>query len=166
MTKTTNIFAAAVAALSLSAGASYAQDQEGLVNVLVDGNNVQVPIDVAANVCDVSVDVLTSLVGTEDTACEVDSETAAANDFPGYEESPGNGNGQQNGLVNVAVEGNNVQVPIGVAANVCDVDVSVIQEARGTDESVCDIDQETAAANNFPTLRDAQPADTTIDDQG
>ena len=47
--------------------------------------------------------------------------------------------GQQNGLVNIAVVDvlNNanivVQVPIGVAANVCGVNVGIIQDARGQD---------------------------------
>jgi len=156
---------AAVAALLSLAAPAFAQDQEGLVNVSVDDNTVQVPVSVAANVCDIAVDVLSAdFVGTEETACSVDQETAAANDFPGYEDQPGNGGGKQNGLVNVSVEGNTVQVPIGVAANVCDLDVNVLaRNAKGSEDDVCEIDQETAAANNFPTLKDALPADKTID---
>lgn len=158
---------AAIAALLLSVAPALAQDnQEGLVNVDVEGNTVQVPVAVAANVCDVTVDVLASdFVGTDETACSVDQQTAAANDFPGFEDAPGQGGGNQNGLVNVDVEGNTVQVPIGIAANVCGVDANVLaQDFAGGEESVCEIDQETAAANNFPTLEDAQPADTTIDE--
>lgn len=155
---------AMAAVLSLAAPA-FAQDQEGLVNVSVDDNVVQVPVSVAANVCDITVDVLSSdFVGTEESACTIDEKTAATNDFPGYEDKPGKGGGKQNGLVNVSVDGNTVQVPIGVAANVCDLDANVLaKEAKGSDKNVCEIDQETAAANNFPTLKDAEPADTTVD---
>jgi hypothetical protein len=56
----------------------------------------------------------------------------------------------QTGLVNVNVEGNTVQVPISVAANVCDVDVAVlVSEYEGTDKVACEIDQETAAEHNI-----------------
>jgi len=155
---------ALAAVLSLAAPA-FAQDQEGLVNLSVDDNVVQVPVSVAANVCDITVDVLSSdFVGTEGSACTIDEETAATNDIAGYEDKPGKGGGKQSGLVNVSVDGNTVQVPVGVAANVCDVDANVLaKEAKGSEEDVCEIDQETAAANNFPTLTDAEPADTTVD---
>ena len=156
---------AAVAALLACSAPAFAQDQEGLVNLSVDDNVVQVPVSVAANVCDITVDVLTAdFVGTEDSACTIDEQTAATNDIAGYEDTPGNGNGQQNGLVNVSVDGNTVQVPIGVAANVCDIDANVLaRDFKGSEEDACEIDQETAAANNFPTLSDAMPADTTVD---
>lgn len=53
---------------------------------------------------------------------------------------------QQEGLVNVSVDGNTVQVPVGIAAQVCDVDANVIAtQFIGSDETVCEIDQETAA---------------------
>lgn len=157
--------AAAVAALVSFAAPAFAQDQEGLVNVSVDNNTVQVPVSVAANVCDITVDVLTAdFVGTDKSACSIDQQTAATNDFPGYEDTTGNGKGNQNGLVNVSVDGNTVQVPIGVAANVCDIDANVLaRDFKGSEEDACEIDQETAAANNFPTLSDAMPADTTVD---
>ncbi|MSU91006.1 hypothetical protein GE300_15535 [Rhodobacteraceae bacterium 2CG4] len=158
------IGSAMAALLALSAPA-FAQDQEGLVNVSVDGNTVQVPVSVAANVCDIEVDVLSAdFVGTDQTACSVDQQTAATNDFPGYEDTPGKGGGNKSGLVNVSVDGNSVQVPIGVAANVCDIDANVLaRDFKGSDEDVCEIDQETASANNFPTLKDALPADTIVD---
>lgn len=37
----------------------------------------------------------------------------------------------QNGLVNVAIEDVNVQIPIGVAANVCGVTVAVLADFEG-----------------------------------
>jgi hypothetical protein len=74
-----SIIAAAVLAVSLPAGAAIAQTtQEGLVNVNVEGVNVQVPISVAAEVCpNVAANVLAEAVGTQDAVCEIDQETAA-----------------------------------------------------------------------------------------
>ncbi len=53
----------------------------------------------------------------------------------------------QEGLVNVNISGNNVQVPIGVAANICpDVDVAVIaQDFTQTDAPVCNADADALA---------------------
>jgi hypothetical protein len=57
---------------------------------------------------------------------------------------------EQTGLVNVSVEGNTVQVPVSVAANVCGVSVAVlVAEYQGTDRVACEIDQETAAEHNI-----------------
>lgn len=61
---------------------------------------------------------------------------------------------QQEGLVNVSVEGNNVQVPIGVAAQVCpNVSADVIARGRDDQKAVCEIDQETAAEHNIGSDR-------------
>jgi len=151
----------AAAALTVAASGAFAQGQEGLVNISVDDNTVQVPISVAANVCDLDVNVLSSqFVGSDETACEIDQETAAANGIDtgsngGSNSGPGNGNGQQEGLVNLSVDGNTIQVPVGIAANVCDVDANVIaQQVKGTDESACEIDQETAAENGLDRFGD------------
>jgi hypothetical protein len=67
---------------------------------------------------------------------------------------------QQEGLVNISVDGNTVQVPVTVAAQVCaDVDVNVISEQYvGSDDIVCEIDQETAAEHNIDTGEDAEEA--------
>ena len=60
-------------------------------------------------------------------------------------------NGQQNGLVNVAiidavdVENNVVQVPIGIAAQVCpNVNAALIAEQRATQDVACEITQQQA----------------------
>jgi hypothetical protein len=149
----TKLAFAAATALGLAATGLQAQDQEGLVNVSVDDNTVQVPISVAANVCGVEVNALADLVGSDETACEIDQQTAAENGIGTGEEdgaegnSPGNGNGQQNGLVNVSLDGNTVQVPIGIAANVCGVEANVIAQNKGSDEAVCDIESGTEAAS-------------------
>lgn len=61
---------------------------------------------------------------------------------------------RQNGLVNVNISGNNVQVPISVAANICNFDVSVLAQQRnaGTlQDPVCTAGP-TAAAQVPPGL--------------
>ena len=88
---------AAAAALTVAASGAFAQGQEGLVNVSVDDNTVQVPVSVAANVCDLDVNVLArQFVGSDETACEIDQETAAENGIgTGSNGGSGNGNGQR-----------------------------------------------------------------------
>lgn len=46
----------------------------------------------------------------------------------------------QKGLVNVNVEDVAVQVPIGVAANVCGVDANILAQHKGDNTPVCDAD--------------------------
>lgn len=156
----------AAAALTVAASGAFAQGQEGLVNVSVDDNTVQVPVDVAANVCDLDANVLSEqFAGSDETACEIDQKTAAQNGIKsnGTNNAQGN-NGQQKGLVNLSLDGNTVQAPIGVAANVCDVEANVIsRDFTGSDESVCDITQEQAAQNNIDTsgLSDSDMSDAT-----
>lgn len=70
-------FVAAAAALVLTAGTASAQ-QEGLVNISVEGNTVQVPVSVAVEVCaNVSANVIAEAVTTQEVVCEIDAETAA-----------------------------------------------------------------------------------------
>ena len=141
---------AAATAMTLGTAGAWAQTQDGLVNVSVDDNTVQVPVSVAANVCGVEVNALADLVGSDETACEIDQETAAENGIDTGMESaggPGNGSGKQSGLVNVSLDGNTVQVPVGVAANVCGVEANVIAQNKGSDEAVCDVEQGTEAAS-------------------
>ncbi len=146
------IFVAA-SVLALGATGALAQNQEGLVNLSVDGNTVQVPIDVAANVCGLDVNVLAGQVGTSETACEISQATAAENNIDTGEMAGGGDKddkgGKQRGLVNISVDGNTVQVPIGIAANVCDVDANVLAKQKGSSDTVCDISQETAAENGI-----------------
>jgi hypothetical protein len=138
---------AALAAGAIS-GPAFAQ-QEGLVNVNVEGNTVQVPIGIAAQVCGIDANVLAQQVtGSEETVCDITQEVAAEHNIGG--QHGGGGGGGQEGLVNVNVEGNTVQVPVGVAAQVCDVDANVLaRQFRGTEDIACDIDQATAAEHNI-----------------
>ncbi len=66
---------------------------------------------------------------------------------------------QQRGLVNVNVSDIVIQVPIGVAANICGFSVGVIQDARrANQETVCDATPKAVVDN--------QAASTFADRQG
>ena len=126
--------AALTATAALSAGlagpASSAPRQEGLVNVAVVDNTIQIPIGVAANLCDVSVNVL---AGQLDQADNCDAVAGADATRAGGD----GGSTRQEGLVNLAIEDNVVQVPVGIAANICDVSANVL--ARQLDDAApCD----------------------------
>lgn len=133
---------AAVAALLVSAAPAFAQ-QEGLVNVDVSGNTVQLPIAVAANICDLDVNVLAEQAESGDTVCTIDQETVAANNNAG-----GASGADQEGLVNVAIQDNTVQLPIAVAANLCDIDVNVLAQQVEDGDTECEIVQGARAENN------------------
>jgi hypothetical protein len=81
-------------AFVLTTGAAYTQQQDGLVNVAVSDVNilndlkltapvtVQVPVDVAANVCGVDVNVLSEQVKTNPTySCEAKQNAQALSAF-------------------------------------------------------------------------------------
>ena len=125
--------AALAASLVLALPAGAATQQEGLVNVNLEDIDVGVPVSVAANVCDVTVNALADYVGTGATACTTDAESGAV--F-----GPGNNDGgaRQNGLVNVNVSDVVVKVPVSVAANICDVAVNVLAQSRELGRTSCD----------------------------
>jgi hypothetical protein len=117
------VFAVAAIAAGLMAAPAPAQNQQqGLVNVAIEDVIVQVPIAVAANVCDVNVAVLAE-VADDAAACEATADSTAT--------AGPNSNGpptRQEGLINVLVSDVLVQVPIAVAANICDVNVAVLAD--------------------------------------
>src|SRR5687768_17051461 len=102
------------------AGPASAQTQEGLVNVNISDVTVQAPIAVAANVCDVAVNVLATQAKGGGGDCEAVA-TSDAVFTPSEGPAP-----NQEGLINVNVDDVVVQLPISVAANVCDVAVNVL----------------------------------------
>jgi hypothetical protein len=111
--------------------------QEGLVNVNVSDVVVQLPIAVAANVCEVAVNVLAEQI-RDGEAAECTSVAESGATVP-WNDGNRNGNGQQRGLVNVNVSDIVVQVPISVAANVCEVAVNALaRQDRSGDAAVCD----------------------------
>jgi hypothetical protein len=114
------VFLVAVMAVAPASAAR----QNGLVNINIEDNIVQVPIGIAANVCDVNAAVLAAIVDTGDTECDAESEVLAGATITDADNT--GGGTVQNGLVNVNVEGNAVQVPIAAAANICDVNLAVL----------------------------------------
>src|SRR4051812_46278045 len=123
--------AASAACVGVAAAPASAAQQDGLVNVDLTGNTIQVPIGVAANVCDVSVAALSTNTFGGDSVCTAVSRPSAQGG------GGGGGGGVQRGLVNVSVTDNTVQVPIGIAANVCDVTVAVLSSGTFTGNGVC-----------------------------
>jgi hypothetical protein len=124
LSNTRSKFACAMVTAALTFGvaasSANAQTQEGLVNVNVSGVVIQVPVSVAANLCDINVNVLSGPQIDLPAECEATAESIA---------TPGTGSGPappQEGLVNVNVSDVTVQLPISVAANVCDVNVNVL----------------------------------------
>lgn len=119
-------------AVALATPAS-AATQEGLVNVNLEGIDIAVPVAVAANICDVSVNALADVIGTGDTAC-----TATADSDAVFGPGGSGGGTNQRGLVNVNVEDVTVLVPVSVAANICDLDVNVLAQSREFGRATCD----------------------------
>ena len=123
MLKKSRLLAAAtgaIAVLAIGAAPASAQNQQGLVNVAVEGVTVQVPVSVAANVCDINVGVLAEMVDQGRT-CDATADSAAS-----AGQSPNGPPARQEGLVNVLVADVVVQVPVAVAANICDVNVAIL----------------------------------------
>jgi hypothetical protein len=120
--------------LCIAAPAADAQPQQGLVNVDLSGNTVQIPIAIAANVCDVNVAVLVEDLQDDTATCTA---TPEATITPGTGGGGGGNAGAQNGLVNVRISDNLVQVPIAVAVNVCDANVAVLVELLNDASSSC-----------------------------
>jgi len=112
--------AAAATGVAGSAVSAQPVTQEGLVNVNLSDITVQVPVAVAAAICDVNVAVLVSELRDASAPCDADASSDAT-----VTRSSG-GPVSQNGLVNVNASDLEVQVPIGIAATVCDVNVAVL----------------------------------------
>ena len=55
-----------------------AQWQVGLVNIIIEDVVIAVPVAVAANVCNVNVNVITTqFIGTQEAVCEADADAIA-----------------------------------------------------------------------------------------
>jgi len=121
-------------ALTGAAGtsAASAQNQSGLVNVAVVDNTVQIPIGIAANVCGVSVNLLAQATSTNPVSCTAVSGATATSTGDG-----GDGGGNQQGLVNIYVANNTIQVPVGLAANICGVAANVLAQNVSSGSATC-----------------------------
>ena len=122
---------ALVASMALAVPASAQTQQNGLVNVNLENIDIGVPIAVAANICDLDVNVLADVRQEGGTACVADAESGAV-----FGPNQG-GNARQEGLVNVNVSDVVVKVPVSVAANICDVSVNVLSEMRERGRTTC-----------------------------
>jgi hypothetical protein len=121
----------ATAAFAASAVPASAQtNQQGLVNVAVEDVTVQVPVSVAANICDVNVGVL-ARIRDQARQCDATADSAASAGASGPD-----GPVNQEGLVNVLLDDVLVQVPVAVAANICDLNVAVLAEVAD-DAAAC-----------------------------
>jgi hypothetical protein len=125
-------------------------DQEGLVNLNLTGVTVQLPIALAANVCDVEVAVLVDELSDGSAPC-----TASSNSDAVVTTEDG-GPVAQDGLVNVNLTDVVVQVPISIAANVCDVSVAVLTATLEDAASPCDA---TATAEAITPAEGSLPVD-------
>jgi hypothetical protein len=125
-----------LAAIAGLAPASAADNRAGdsLVNVQVGDITILVPVAVAANLCDINVNVLADQVDAGDTTCEATAESVAT---PG-DGSPGSTNRAGNSLVNVQIGDITALIPIAVAANVCDVSVNVLARQLGAGDATCE----------------------------
>lgn len=139
----TTVLAAAALSLGLAVPAA-AAPQVGLVNVNIEDNVVQLPVALAANVCDVNVAALVADLRDDGSAdCNATADSSAEAVAPGT----GGGGGPQSGLVNVDVSGNTVQVPLAVALNICDVNVAVLVADLQDGDASCTAD---ASSNAKP----------------
>jgi hypothetical protein len=132
-TRVVVFLAALIASIALAVPASGQTSQRGLVNVNLEDIDIAIPVAVAANVCDVSVNALADQIGTGNTACTTDAESGAV-----FGPGGSNGGAQQRGLVNVNVADVVVLVPVSVAANICDLDVNVLAQQREFGRTTCD----------------------------
>ena len=134
----------ATGALAAGGGgvASAQTQQDGLVNVNVENITAQVPVGVAANVCDVNAAVLAEQERLGGAVCEADATTIASN-------GPGGTGGptRQEGLVNVNAEDIVVQVPVAIAANVCDLNVGVLSQMLRAGGAECDATADSIATS-------------------
>ena len=103
-----------------------------LVNVQVSDTTIAVPIALAANLCDIDVNVLARQADIGRTTCTATAESVAT---PG---GGGGGNKAGDSLVNVQIDDLNVLLPIGIAANICDVNANVLAAQLDLGPTTCD----------------------------
>jgi hypothetical protein len=118
--------------MAVGASSAGAANQQGLVNVNVEDNTIQVPIAVAANICGVTVALLAQDIETASAMCEANAGATAERAGGG-----GGGGTTQSGLINLNIEDNVVQIPIGIAANVCGVTAAVLAQQIRTGTPEC-----------------------------
>ena len=118
----TGASAALLSVGAFAAPADAATRQNGLINLSLTDTTVQVPIAVAANICGVGVGILSAAL----VQGPVDCDALGGAEATSVDNGGDNGNTTQNGLVNVSATDTVVQIPVGIAANVCGVAASVL----------------------------------------
>jgi hypothetical protein len=109
---------------------------DSLVNVQVSDVTILVPVAVAANLCDINVNVLAEQLGAGPTTCEATAESVAT---PGTGDGRG-GNRAGDSLVNVQLDNILVALPISIGANVCDVNVNVAAAQAALGQTLCTVE--------------------------
>ena len=132
-------------------------DQQGLVNLNLTGVTVQLPIGLAANLCDVEVAVLVDELSDGSAPCDASSNPEAV------VATEDGGPVSQEGLVNVNVTDVVVQAPIGIAANVCDINVAVLVERLLDSASPCDA---TATPEAITAVPGQTPTEAPVEQEG
>jgi hypothetical protein len=131
--------------------------QNGLVNVNVEDLVLQLPIAAAANVCDVDVVALATMILLDDaTTCTADAGAQGVTSAPAPAPGGGGGNTMQEGLVNVNVQDNTILVPIAIAANVCNVTVAVLASDLQDGSATCNALATSDATVTEPTNNSRQ----------
>ena len=133
--KRTGVIAAfATAGLGITAGTAAAQpiDQDGLVNVVLTDTTLQVPVALAANICGVAVNVVATQFDGGNTTCDAFADAGATNNQGGRDRPV-----RQNGLINLVVDDLTIQVPIAVAANLCDISLNVLAQQVEAGPTTC-----------------------------
>lgn len=100
----------------------------------VANNVVQVPIAVAANVCGLQVGILAQGLQQGPVDCTALADATATRSGGGG----GSGGTRQEGLVNLAITDNTIQIPVGLAANICGVQAGVLAQALSQGAVSCD----------------------------
>lgn len=92
------------------------------------------PIAVAANVCDLQVGILAQQLRQGPVDCRATADPIATRSNGGG----GGGGGPQQGLVNLAITNNTIQVPVGIAANICGVQAAVLAQELEQGAATCE----------------------------
>lgn len=112
------------------------QADDSLINIQVDDVTVLVPVAVAANLCDINVNLLAAQVDAGRTTCTATAESQAS---PGWNSGNGGNGGNRAGdtLINVQISDVLVAVPIALALNICDADVNVLALQFAAGRTTC-----------------------------
>ncbi|MEJ7655849.1 MAG: hypothetical protein WKF33_02340 [Thermoleophilaceae bacterium] len=113
-------------------GGSVAEDS--LVNVQIGDVEVLVPVALAANLCDINVNILADQEREGGATCTATAESLAS---PGIGDGQGGGNTAGDSLVNVQIGDVTVALPIALAANLCDINVNVLAEQEREGGATC-----------------------------